>query len=277
MKHDSFNESAEMYLKAVTEMAVPGNPVPISALAERLGVSSVSATEMVHRLSAQGLVAHTRYQGVDLTDLGSQQAAAVVRSHRLWERFLADCLGLPWDTVHDMACRLEHATDPDVADALDAFLGFPATCPHGNPIPDPEGFSCAVADFPLASLAPEQRAIISRIYPETDALLAYLASQGLQAGTEVMMHEVMPFGGPLVVSVAAELRYVGPEAADHIFVRLRWSICMSHWPVVLALGLISVLLSFSADARRSQAALVSASVAAVTQCGHRRAISSIAP
>ena len=50
MKHESFNESAEMYLKTVSELAGPDALAPISTLADRLGVSAVSATEMVHRL-----------------------------------------------------------------------------------------------------------------------------------------------------------------------------------------------------------------------------------
>lgn len=218
MKHDSFNESAEMYLKAVTELATPGSSVPISALAERLGVSSVSATEMVHRLSAQGLLAHIRYQGVDLTEQGSHQAAAVVRSHRLWERFLVDCLGLPWSAVHDMACRLEHATDPEVADALDAFLGLPATCPHGNPIPDAAGGTQMAHDHTLADLLPGEAAVIARVYPETDSLLAYLDSQGLRPGTAVIVHDILPFGGPLVLRVGDDLRYIGLEAAAQLYV-----------------------------------------------------------
>lgn len=218
MKHDSFNESTEMYLKALTELAAPGSSVPISALAERLGVSSVSATEMVHRLSAQGLLEHTRYQGVDLTEQGSQQAAAVVRSHRLWERFLFDCLGLPWDAVHEWACRLEHATDLEVTDALDLFLGRPKTCPHGNPIPDAEGKLPPVQFQTLAALAPGDAAVISSVHPESDSLLAYLDSQDLRPGTQVVVEDIMPFGGPIVLRLNEQLRYVGQEAAGHIAV-----------------------------------------------------------
>ena len=83
MKHYSFNESAEMYLKTVSELADNCAPVPISAVAERLGVSPVSATEMVHRLQENGLLSHFPYRGVTLTEAGWRQAAGVVRSHRL--------------------------------------------------------------------------------------------------------------------------------------------------------------------------------------------------
>lgn len=220
MKHDSFSESAEMYLKTVSELAVGGNPVPISALAGRLGVSPVSATEMVHRLQDYGLVDHRPYKGIVLTTDGAKQASEIIRSHRLWERFLADCLGLPWNDVHALACRLEHATDPKVTSALDRFLGYPTTCPHGNPIPDVDD---AVRESPqttLSDLRPGEAAIITRVHPETDELLDYLFELGLTAGTRVVMREIVPFHGPLVLQIRDELCYLAPETATNIFIEL---------------------------------------------------------
>lgn len=219
MKHDSFNESAEMYLKTVSELAVGGDPVPISALAGRLGVSPVSATEMIHRLEDNGLVYHRPYKGIVLTPNGAKQAFEVIRSHRLWERFLADTLGLPWHEVHAFACRLEHATDNSVTDALDTFLGYPATCPHGNPIPDLNGSVREAAAVPLTGLRPGESAEIVRIHPESNALLAYLSEMGLITGRSITLRDVVPFGGPLVLQVEDDLRYLGQEAAAKIFIR----------------------------------------------------------
>lgn len=219
MKHDSFNESAEMYLKTVSELAVGGDPVPISALAGRLGVSPVSATEMIHRLEDHGLVYHRPYKGIVLTPNGAKQAFEVIRSHRLWERFLADTLGLPWHEVHAFACRLEHATDNSVTDALDTFLGYPATCPHGNPIPDLDGSVREAAAVPLAGLRPGESAEIVRIHPESNELLAYLSEIGLITGRSITLRDVVPFGGPLVLQVEDDLRYLGQEAAAKIFIR----------------------------------------------------------
>lgn len=219
MKHDSFNESAEMYLKTVSELAVGGDPVPISALAGRLGVSPVSATEMIHRLEDHGLVYHRPYKGIVLTPNGAKQAFEVIRSHRLWERFLADTLGLPWHEVHAFACRLEHATDNSVTDALDTFLGYPATCPHGNPIPDLNGSVREAAAVPLTGLRPGESAEIVRIHPESNELLAYLSEIGLITGRSITLRDVVPFGGPLVLQVEDDLRYLGQEAAAKIFIR----------------------------------------------------------
>ena len=216
MKHESFNESAEMYLKTVSELAAPDALAPISALADRLGVSAVSATEMVHRLQEHGLVAHQPYRGVGLTDSGRQLAGEVVRRHRLWECFLFERLGLPWAEVHDYACRLEHATTPAVTEALDAYLGRPAYCPHGNPIP---ALITPPDEQPLGELPIGRSAVVVRVYPETDGLLGYLAELDLLPGRCFTLREIAPFQGPLVLLTAAGIRYVGREAAVHVYVR----------------------------------------------------------
>lgn len=221
MKHDSFNESIEMYLKTIVELTSDDEtPVPISALADRMGVSNVSATEMVHRLQDQDLLAHTPYKGVNLTPKGRQWAAALIRSHHMWELFLAGPLGMPWEHVHDYACRLEHATDTAVTEALADFLGHPARCPHGNPIPDPAGHIVQPDDVPLADLKPGQTAVISRIAPESTLLLDYLAARGLKPGTAVLYTEVAPFNGPILVQVQDQTHALGQEVARHIFVAM---------------------------------------------------------
>jgi DtxR family Mn-dependent transcriptional regulator len=64
------NETVEMYLKTIAELSDDGAPVIIARIAERLGVTPVSANEMMKRLGEQGLVEHARYKGVTLTENG---------------------------------------------------------------------------------------------------------------------------------------------------------------------------------------------------------------
>ena len=221
MKHESFNESTEMYLKTVSELADRDQgPVPISSLAERMGVSNVSATEMVHRLGKQGLLDHVPYKGVILTEHGVQRATEIIRSHHMWECFLADELGLPWAQVHDYACRLEHATDTAVTEALFAYLGRPQCCPHGNPIPGHGAPSTPMADRPLTALSPGQTATISRISPESTLLLEYLAVRNLRPGCRLFYEELAPFNGPLMIVCDGTRHALGHEIAAHIFVTI---------------------------------------------------------
>jgi DtxR family Mn-dependent transcriptional regulator len=212
--------SVEHYLKAIYELGGEDQPVSLSALAEELAISPVSANEMVKKkLVKRGLVTYERYKGVTLTPEGRAQALAVTRRHRLWERFLTDVLGLDWDHVHEEACRLEHATSPLVEERLAQFLGQPETCPHGYPVPTSDGEIVHEATFPLSDLEPGQKAIVLRV-PEVPELLHYLGELGLVPQAEVKVESVAPFEGPLTVRVGDVQHVMGQKLASQVRVRL---------------------------------------------------------
>ncbi len=215
------SESIEMYLKSICELEITENPVAISHLAQRLGISSPSAIEMVKRLAEQDLATHTPYKGVELTAKGRKRAYQIIRRHRLWERLLTDKLGLPWEAVHDFACRLEHATAPEVTTALAEFLGHPATCPHGNPIPDAEGNLVKLETVPLADLTIGQSARLVSIAYEETILLDYLAKRGFFPETILTVEDIAPFQGPLMIRLNDRLEALGREIAARIFVQVQ--------------------------------------------------------
>ncbi|MCC7360494.1 MAG: metal-dependent transcriptional regulator [Anaerolineales bacterium] len=215
------SESVEMYLKTLAALEGGGAPVPIAHVAARLAVSPVSAGEMMQRLGRDGLVSHLPHKGVVLTPNGRQLAHDVIRRERLWEVLLHDQLGLPWARVHAWACQLEHATAPEVSEALDAFLGYPAACPQGNTIP--RDGAAAVALPLLSDLPLGQPARLAAFEDESEEVLVYLHKRGLAPGVTVTVTEVAPRQGPLTLqleggaeqvigtSLAATIR-VQPEA-----------------------------------------------------------------
>lgn len=217
--HD-FDQSEEMYLKVIAEYEDVEQPMPIPELASRLGISTVSASQMIHRLQERTLVEHKPYKGVKLTDRGRQRANAIIRRHRLWECFLTDKLGLPWDRAHQYACRLEHATDDEVTETLAEYLNHPATCPHGNPIPDAEGEVADMVGEPMSTLEEGAAGRILRIRDASPLLLAYLAERDVQPGSSFLIEEIAPFNGPQSVRLGGSLHVLGKEVADHIMVQV---------------------------------------------------------
>ncbi len=195
------SESVEMYLKSVAELGGEYKPVPIGRVAERLSVSPVSANEMMKRLVEQKYINHQPYKGVSLTAGGQRIANSVIRRQRLWECFLVDHLKLDWAKVHDLACDLEHATAAEVTEALADYLGNPAKCPHGNPIPDRDGQIRHQQNIPLSILEVGQEARIKAIVPESSDVMAYLADRALQPGQIVKIVDAAPLKGPLTLSV----------------------------------------------------------------------------
>jgi DtxR family Mn-dependent transcriptional regulator len=156
---------------------------------------------MVRRLTENGLVSHIPYKGVALTKKGRSVACSVLRRQRLWECFLYDYLKIEWSKLYELACSLEHATAPEVTEALAVFLGDPKFCPRGNPIPAADGSFEPLNGTLLrdASVGATVR-VIAVNATETDAL-RYLQERGILPGAELIVVEAAPMEGPLTLRV----------------------------------------------------------------------------
>ena len=210
---------AEEYVEAIYRLGGHAEAVGLADLAGQLSLSVASVNEMVRRLEEQGLVRYTPYRGVVLQHEGLTHALAVIRRHRLWERFLTDLLGLPWDVVHQEACRLEHAASEEITERLAVLLDHPEHCPHGRPMPPP-GCELAPAPraVPLVDLEAGQNGIVAYIDREEPDLLRYLAQLKIRPNAAITLVEVAPFEGPLTVRVGDTAQVIGRKAARTVFV-----------------------------------------------------------
>jgi DtxR family transcriptional regulator, Mn-dependent transcriptional regulator len=212
------SESMEMYLKAMLEMS-DREPATVGRLAERLSVSPVSANEMVRRLGEHGLAKHTPYKGVALTENGREVACNVMRRQRLWEVFLFDHLKIEWSKIYELACSLEHATAPEVTEALDSFLGNPTTCPRGNPIPAADGSFAPLNGFPLGEAAVGDLLRVVAVNATATDVLKYLQERNILPGSEITVLEAAPLQGPLTLKVGKREVALGLSLAEFIIVK----------------------------------------------------------
>src|SRR5215210_3322708 len=136
MAKPPLSDSIQDYLKETYKLGASGDRVTVTALARVVGVSAPSASAMLKKLAALGLLDHEPYKGVLLTAAGERVAVEVIRHHRLLELYLAETLGVHVDDVHDEADRLEHHISEELEARIDEALGFPTHDPHGDPIPD---------------------------------------------------------------------------------------------------------------------------------------------
>src|SRR5436309_2165223 len=123
------------YLEAIYYIRAEGEVVRSARLADWLSVSRPTVTVALRRMTRDGMVRLNGRKEIELTDQGRTAAAAIVRRHRIMERWLTDALGLDWVTADEEAARLEHAVSDVVEDRVWEALGRPTSCPHGNPIP----------------------------------------------------------------------------------------------------------------------------------------------
>jgi len=189
---ESLSATVEEYLETIYNMSAEDEVVIGARLAEKFNVSAPTVTEMLKRLVRDGYISMDAKRQVTLTEEGNKAAEAVLRRHRLTERFLVDMLGMQWHQVHEEACRLEHFISGAVEDRVLASLNYPTTCPHGNPIPgsvkNARTYLKDQGAIRLSTLAINESAsilLISEVVEDEEALILYLHDKGLTPGTQL--------------------------------------------------------------------------------------------
>ena len=184
--NELLSATVEEYLEAIYNMSMEDEVVIGARLAEKFGVSAPTVTEMLKRLVRDGYIEMDNKRQVTLTETGNSAAEAVLRRHRLTERFLVDMLGMQWHQVHEEACRLEHFISGAVESRVIASLNHAITCPHGNPIPGlVPNARTYLKDHNAVRLStiPVGEAVtifcISEVVEDEEALIQYLQERGL--------------------------------------------------------------------------------------------------
>lgn len=206
------------YLKAIYESGGGEEKVQNKVIADKLGVTPASVSEMITKMQKQGLVEYTPYKGTSLTQKGLKTCIELIRSHRIWEVFLMEYLGYSWREAHEDAHILEHATPSRMVDRLDLFLNHPATCPHGSVIPQKgKGIEKSIL-YRLSDMKVGDELVISRII-EDGKLLDYLQEVGLEIGKSVKLVSFEPYEGPVTFEQDGRPISISYKAATQIYVR----------------------------------------------------------
>lgn len=212
----------EDYLAAIYNMRMEGEQVIGARLAEIFKVKPPTVTQTLHRLEKQSLVIMDGHKRLGLTPQGRHAAEALLRRHRLCERFLVDVMGMQWHEVHDEAERLEHIISPAFEARMLAQLDNPTTCPHGNPIPGQveageflrrqraRRLDSVDAGAPLVVLT------ISEVVEDEEALITLLHGRGITPGTRL---DVMGGSPPGPVHVRMEH---GPVSLEREVAHMIW-------------------------------------------------------
>jgi DtxR family transcriptional regulator, Mn-dependent transcriptional regulator len=168
----------EEYLQTMFWLEEAGLPINGANIARALQLSPPTVHEMIGRLAGDGYVERADDKSLTFTERGRDEAQAIVRRHRLIERFLTDVLGIPWDEVHEEAERLEHAMSPVLEERMLAAIGDAKTCPHGHPIVE----GAREEGVLLADVEPGAELRVLRFENEAEEILHYLKGTGLHPG-----------------------------------------------------------------------------------------------
>jgi DtxR family Mn-dependent transcriptional regulator len=214
---------AKEYVMAIYALAEEGKPVIGARLADRLGVTPPTVHQTLERLKRDELVLVEPRRGIVLTPAGRELAEEALRRQRLSERWLVEMLGLDWAEAHAASRAMESAISPRIAERLDAMLGHPTTCPHGNPIAasgDLAGPEAGV--WPLDRIEAGAAVVLERIAEDgahARELLTYLDKHELRPGARVTVAAVEPWAHTITLRRGDQEMVLGTRVAGQLWVR----------------------------------------------------------
>ena len=213
---DKLSTTIEDYLSLIYVFERDKEPVIGVHLAELLGVTPPTVTNTLKRMARDGLISMDD-KGTRLTKAGRTSAHIVMRRHMLTEWMMVK--RLPWSKLHQEAHNLEHAISAEAEAALIKELGYPQTCPHGNPLP---GCESAVANWvPLTKISPNEKVIIRRVHELAEhnaELMAFLESNAIMPGALVTVKEVLVFNQTIKLEMQEKDMTLGFASARYVFV-----------------------------------------------------------
>lgn len=186
-------DTSEMYLRTIYELHEEDIEPLRARIVERLHHSGPTVSQTVNRLARDGLLSIEDDRHLELSDFGWRTAVSVMRKHRLAECMLFEQLGMPWDVLHDEACRLEHVMSDEMEARLTETLGDPQFGPYGTPIPpadlnvDPDDFRAglvALSQIVDDSEGPCKLVRLSEFVQAYDGALSELFAAGIMPGFE---------------------------------------------------------------------------------------------
>jgi DtxR family Mn-dependent transcriptional regulator len=212
--------SEENYIKVIYHLSVASSKgVSTNAIAEELKTKASSVTDMIKKLSDKNFISHQKYYGVTLTEKGKKEAKMIVRKHRLWEVFLVEKLGFSWDEVHDIAEELEHIKSEKLTNKLDAYLGFPMTDPHGDPIPDEKGKIQPIVKSLLSEVAIQTPFLCVGVKDSSAVFLQYLNKQKITLGSQIKVLEKESFDDSFVIELDGKILTISNKIAINLYVQ----------------------------------------------------------
>jgi DtxR family Mn-dependent transcriptional regulator len=213
------NISKEDYLSIIYKSSDSNGVIKANQIAEKLNISAAAVTDMLRKLSKEGYVDYKRYKGIKLTKSGEDYARSMVRRHRIWEVFLHQIVGLPWDKVHNEAENLEHSSSDELINRMEEMLDYPEFDPHGDPIPDRNGkMPKGNLGTPLSTIEPGNSVKVNRVHDFDSSFLQYITNIGIELNKEVTVLDTLEFDHSLLIEVDKKKTSISNKVAANIFV-----------------------------------------------------------
>ena len=215
------NISKEDYLGIIFKNQNSDGEIKSNLIAKKLSVSNAAVTDMLKKLSRDGYIIYERYKGIKLTIEGESYARNMVRRHRIWEVFLNQIVGMPWDKVHDEANRLEHSSSDDLINRLEIILDYPEYDPHGDPIPSKEGKIPKLKKHrPLSEMKEGESGKVIRVNDFDEKFLGYISELGIKLQEKILVKKKRMFDKSMEVVIKGKPWNISNNLAQNVFIEI---------------------------------------------------------
>ena len=199
----TISSTGEKYLEAIYCISFEGEVVRPGHLATWLSVSPPSVSDAIQRLQRDGWIHVRDDRSIELSPEGLGVASNLIRRHRILERWLTDGLGLDWASADEEAERLSTSMSDQLIDRIDASMGRPLTCPHGNLVPGreaPYGELTALANV-QSGIPVVVRRISEVAEHEARDFLTRLSNYGICEGATISLVAATTDAGEVAVDI----------------------------------------------------------------------------
>lgn len=209
----------ENYLKALYYLSAESGEVGTFELSKHLQIKMPTVTSMMKKFAEKNWVIYESYKPIRLTQKGREEAALIIRKHRLTELFLVEKMGISWHEVHDIAEQIEHINSSLFFEKMDELLGFPKFDPHGSPIPDKTGSIERKEYLKLSECNAGERVKLTAVMNSSDDFLKFLNQKEIALGIEINVLEKESFDNSMLISYQNKTgEYISSPVSEKLMV-----------------------------------------------------------
>ncbi|MGP6207471.1 metal-dependent transcriptional regulator [Cuniculiplasma sp. SKW3] len=176
--------TTEDYLKSIHELTEYRGYASLTDIGKILGTARQSVYDEINIMLDKKLVRRLERGKYVLTEKGQMDANKFLRKHRIAEILLFQALSMNWEHLDDQAMGIEHGMTEEIMDKVCEKYGC-IKCPHGNPVPDRNGFSSPPQDMKMSGAIQGEKYTVSRVIFEEKSILSFLNENQLYPGTEI--------------------------------------------------------------------------------------------
>ncbi len=118
----SQSPAVEDYLEQIYNLIEQKGYARVVDIAENLGLSQPSVTNMIQRLDSEGYVVYEKYRGLTLTEEGRKVGKAITKRHESLSRLLRH-FGIDEATIYQDVEGMEHYVSRPTLAVIEALCG----------------------------------------------------------------------------------------------------------------------------------------------------------